>query len=187
MDYTRLNDIILIRLVAHAKTEALSVLYDRYYRLVFGVALNVVHDRALAEEITQDVFLRVWENATTYKEDLVKVKTWLLKIARNRAIDVLRSYRSRPERHAVDWAVLTPQEMHNTDNPQKAAELTLEKERIHAAIAQLPEAQKRALTLAYFQGYTHQEVAQQLDEPLGTVKTRIRRAMLKLRKLLQDE
>jgi len=187
VDYTRLDDNTLIRLIAHAKPEALSVLYDRYCRLVFSVALNVVHDRASAEEITQDVFLRVWENAKTYKQDQAKVSIWLTRIARNRAIDVLRWHSVRPEQHTVDWADLTPQEMRNNDTPQKAVELTLQKERIRAAVAQLPEDQKRALKLAYFQGYTHQKVAELLGEPLGTVKTRIRLAMLKLRKLLQNE
>ncbi len=187
MDYSALDDNTLIRLIAHAKPEALSILYDRYCRLVFSVALNVVSDRISAEEITQDVFLRVWENAKTYKEAQAKVSTWLTKIARNRAIDVLRSYKARPEQHAVDWADLSPREIRNNNTPQKVAELTLQKERVRAAVAQLPEDQKHALKLAYFQGYTHREVAQLLGEPLGTVKTRIRLAMLKLRELLQDE
>jgi RNA polymerase sigma-70 factor (ECF subfamily) len=187
VDYSVLDDNTLIRLIAHAKTEALSALYDRYSRLVFSVALAVVSDRALAEEVTQDVFLRVWENAKIYKEDQAKVRTWLTRITRNRAIDVLRLQSARPEQHTADWAELNPQAMYSNDTPQKAVELTLQKERVRAAIAQLPEEQKDVLKLAYFQGYTHREIAELLNEPLGTVKTRVRSAMLKLRNLLQDE
>jgi RNA polymerase sigma-70 factor (ECF subfamily) len=187
VDYSVLDDNTLIRLIARAKPEALSALYDRYRRLVFSVTLNVLGDRASAEEVTQDVFLRVWENAKTYKEEQAEVNIWLTRIARNRAIDVLRSRSTRQEQYTVDWAELNPQAMPSNDNPQKAAELTLQKERIRAAVAQLPEDQKHALKLAYFQGYTHQEIAELLGEPLGTIKTRVRLAMLKLRNLLQNE
>jgi RNA polymerase sigma-70 factor (ECF subfamily) len=187
VDYSTLDDSTLIRLVAHTKAEALSELYDRYSRLVFSLALAVIKDHALAEEITQDVFLRVWENAKTYKADQAKVSVWLTRITRNRAIDVLRQRSAHPEEHTADWAKVIPSEMHNTNTPQKAVELTSQKERIRAAIAQLPEDQKQALQLAYFQGYTHQEIAKLLNTPLGTVKTRIRLAMLKLRDVLQEE
>lgn len=174
-------------MIAHAKTEALSELYDRYFRLVFSIALAVINDRSVAEEVTQDVFLRVWEHANTYKEDQAKVSIWLTRITRNRAIDVLRWHRAHSEQHTADWAKLIPSEMHNTETPQQAVELTLQKERVQAAIAKLPEEQKQVLKLAYFQGYTQQEIAKLLNTPLGTVKTRTRLAMLKLRELLQDE
>ena len=111
----------------------------------------------------------------------------MTRITRNRAIDVLRRRSAHPEQHTADWAELIPSEMHNTDTPQKAVELTSQKERVRAAIAQLPDDQKQMLKLAYFQGYPHREIAKLLNEPLGTVKTRIRLAMLKLRNVLQDE
>lgn len=187
MDYATLDDRTLIRSIAHARTEAFRALYARYSHLVFNIALAAIKDRRLAEEVTQDVFLSVWENAKTYREDQAKVSVWLTRIARNRVIDVLRWRHAHPEVPTADWAEVIPSAMHNTETPQKAVELTLQKERIRAAIAQLPDDQQHVLTLAYFQGYTQQEIAKLLNTPLGTVKTRIRLAMLKLRNVLQDE
>ena len=97
MDYRELDDNALMRLMARKQEDSLSELYDRYGRLVFSVALNVLVDDALAEEVTQDVFLRVWNKAVTFDENLGKVSTWLASVARHRAIDVLRSRRKRPE------------------------------------------------------------------------------------------
>jgi RNA polymerase sigma-70 factor (ECF subfamily) len=187
VDYSNLDDNTLIRLIAHAKTDALSELYDRYFRQVFGLALAVIKDRALAEEITQDVFLRVWTNAKTYKEGQAKVSVWLMRIARNRAIDILRGRKAHPEQQRITLEQSRPSERTSHDTPQKALELTLQKERIQAAVAQLPEDQQHVVTLMYFHGYTQQEIADLLKTPLGTVKTRARLAMLKLRELLQDE
>jgi RNA polymerase sigma-70 factor (ECF subfamily) len=187
VDYSNLDDSTLMRLIAHAKTDALSELYDRYFRQVFGLALAVIKDHALAEEITQDVFLRVWANAKTYQEDQAKVSVWLMRIARNRAIDVLRGRKVHPEQQTTALEFSRPSEKASHDTPQKALELTLQKERIQAAVAQLPEDQQHVVTLMYFHGYTQQEIADRLKTPLGTIKTRARLAMLKLRDLLQDE
>jgi len=97
VDYNKLDDETLIRLVTHSKSEALSELYDRFSRMVFGLALRSVHDQNLAEEITQDVFMRIWDRAGTYHAEQGKVATWVASITRNRAIDILRYQRSRPE------------------------------------------------------------------------------------------
>jgi RNA polymerase sigma-70 factor (ECF subfamily) len=176
-----------MRLIAHAKTDALSELYNRYFRQIFGLALAVIKDRAAAEEITQDVFLRVWANAKTYKEDQSKVRVWLTRIARNRAIDVLRGRKAHPERQTIDLEQSPSLEKASYDTPQTALEVTLQQERIQAAVSQLPDEQQQVVTLMYFQGYTQQEIADLLKTPLGTVKTRARLAMLKLRALLQDD
>ncbi len=187
MDYSTLDDETLIRLIVHAQAEALSELYDRYSRLVFSLALNSVGDSATAEEITQDVFVRVWQRARQYRADQGKVSTWLTSIARNRAIDQLRRRGSRPEQFSVAWMEVSPQAMPAVNGPERATEQAMERERIRAAVAQLPEEQKHVLALAYFQGYTQSQIAKSLDLPLGTVKTRIRLAMEKLRQALQDE
>jgi RNA polymerase sigma-70 factor (ECF subfamily) len=186
MDYATLDDNGLVRLLAYKKSEALSVLYDRYGKLVFSLAFAVVNEQGAAEEITQDVFLRVWENAAIYDEAQASFRSWLTRIARNRAIDVLRRIRVRPEHQALDWADPSVGKLANGDSPSRNVELRLQQEQIRAAIAQLPKEQGRALQLAYLQGYTHQEIAEQLNQPLGTIKTRIRMAMQKLRKLLQE-
>ena len=187
MDYSILDDEALIRLIMVSKTEALSALYDRYSRLVFSMALHTVGDPATAEEITQDVFVRVWEKAGTYRSEQAKVSTWLTSITRYRAIDMLRHRGSRPERNSIGWDDLTLGAEPSVEGPEGAAEQSLDNQRVRAAVATLPLEQQRALTLAYFHGLSHSQIAEQLGEPLGTVKTRIRLGMQKLREVLQDD
>jgi len=187
VDYSTLDDATLVRLAARDHQDALGELYDRYNRLVFSLALNVVGDRATAEEITLDVFTRVWEKAETYRSDQAKVSTWLTSITRYRSIDVLRRRGSRPEQHSLDWAEVSPDHIPGVENPEEATVIALQRQRVRAAVATLPPDQKQALALAYFKGYTHREISEILDQPLGTVKTRIRLAMQKLRDMLMDE
>ena len=108
-DYIRYDDERLIRLIAQAHEEALAQLYDRYNRLVFSLALAIVNDRSTAEEITLDVFMRIWQKAGTYRADQAKVSTWLTHIARHHAIDVLRRRAVRPDQYALHWEDATPQ------------------------------------------------------------------------------
>lgn len=186
MDYAALDDDGLIRLIARADAGALAAFYDRYSRLVFGLALNVVGDPATAEEVAQDVFMRVWERAGQYRVEQARVSTWLTSIARHRAIDVLRRRGARAESHSVAWDDLTPSAQPSAAGPEVETGLALQRDRVRAALAALPEDQKQVLALAYFKGYTQSEIASALGQPLGTVKTRIRRGMLKLRQVLDD-
>ena len=187
MDYSKLDDAALIRLIEREHTEALSILYDRYSRLVFSLALHLLGDQATAEEVTLDVFTRVWEKAGMYRADKAKVSTWLASIARYHSIDILRRQGSRPEQNSVALTDVTADTMLSTDGPEEATELTMQRQRVRAAIGELPVDQQQVLALAYFNGLTHREIAEKLGEPLGTVKTRIRLAMQKLRQSLQDE
>jgi RNA polymerase sigma-70 factor (ECF subfamily) len=187
MDYAAFDDDGLIRLIAHADAGALAAFYDRYSRLVFGLALNTVGDRATAEEVTQDVFMRVWERAVQYRSEQARVSTWLTSIARNRAIDMLRRRGVRAESHSVAWDDLAPGAEPSAGGPEEEAGLALERDRVRAALAGLPGEQKEVLALAYFKGYTQSEIAAALGQPLGTVKTRMRRGMQKLREALNDE
>lgn len=187
MDYTRFNDQTLIQLISRSHQEALSELYDRYARLVFSVAASAVGDVELAEEITQDVFLRVWERAETYVEAQGRVIAWITSIARNRAIDVLRRRNVRVEGHSVGWAEVETIDPPDDQRVEEKVDLAQRKQRVRAAITELPPEQQQALALAYFKGLTHQEIAASLGEPLGTVKTRIRLAMQKLNKMLAEE
>jgi len=187
VDYSSLTDETLFLLIARAKPDALDELYNRYNRMIFGLALNMVGDHATAEEITLDVFTRVWERAETYRPDRAKVSTWLISVARHHSIDVLRRRGTRPEQYSVSWNEASSNIAYDGNNPEQATEAALRRERILAAIARLPADQKQVLSLAYFAGYTHSQIAETLDQPLGTVKTRIRLAMQKLRQMLQDE
>jgi len=186
-DYRSLADESLLRLIVHARPEALSELYDRYGRLVFSIALNTVGDPASAEEITQDVFLRVWQRAAQYRAEAAKVSTWLSSIARHRAIDWLRRQGARPEGRSVAWADVSPEEEPVAEGAEQAAELAMHRQQVRAAVARLPEEQQRVLALAYFQGLSQSEIAETLHLPLGTVKTRLRLAMDKLRGMLSTD
>lgn len=186
MDYSKLDDEVLIRLTAADNSDSLSELYDRYNRLIFSLALNIVGDRSTAEEITLDVFTLLWEKADMYQPERAKVSTWLTTITRNRSIDVLRRRGSRPEGHSVNLFQISTSQMPAGDNLEESAETAMLRERVRTAISQLPEDQSQALQLAYFKGYTHRQIAVLLDQPLGTVKTRIRLALQKLRKMLVD-
>lgn len=183
---TDLDDLALIRHIARKNEDALGELYDRYGRLVFSVAYRVIQNREIAEEITLDIFNRVWEKAEQYDPEQAKISTWLARLARNLAIDRLRREKVRPFHHSIHWSDVTAEPVTESNQPETAVQLNLAQQRVRAAIASLPEAQQEALALAFFQGYTHSEIARVLDQPLGTVKGRIRAAMQKLRALLED-
>jgi RNA polymerase sigma-70 factor (ECF subfamily) len=187
VDYSKLNDETLIKLIAHAQADALSELYNRYNRLVFSLAFNIVGERNSAEEITLDVFTRVWERAETYRAERAQVNTWLMSITRYRAIDVLRQVKIRLETNSANWAELPTDRVPHVIGSEESVELTMQREKVRAALAQLPLNQKEVLALAYFKGYTHRQIAEVLDQPLGTVKTRIRLAIQKLRQILHEE
>lgn len=186
LDLSDKSDVDLIRLIAEGREEALSKLYDRYNRLVYSLAIYILEDPQTAEEVTQDVFVRIWENAGSYRMERAQVSTWLTSIARHRAIDVLRRQGVRPEGYSVTWDDLIPAEVPKLDggNPEDAADQSLLRDRVQQAIRALPAEQQAALKLAFFYGYSHSQIAAQLGEPLGTIKTRIRMAMQKLRGIL---
>jgi RNA polymerase sigma-70 factor (ECF subfamily) len=181
------SDEQLIDMIGHGDSEAVRILYERYGRLVFGVAVHIVGEEAAAEEVCQDVFLRVWEKSGTYRPDRGKVGTWLARIARNRAIDVLRSRRFRDPVNLSSEVEPDPRTEATTESPADALWKTFREREVREAVDGLPLAQKQALTLAFFKGLTHREIALALGEPLGTVKTRIRDAMVKLRSVLERE
>ena len=186
MDYQSLEDEAILRLIALNHQDALGVLYDRYGRLVYSVARNIMGNQGLAEGVTQEVFLRVWRRASTYRFGQSKVSTWLGSITRHRAIDELRRLNVRPKLHEALWADEGILQEETGEDLDEITERAIEARRVRAAIERLPKEQKRALALEFFKGLTHSEIADLLGEPLGTVKTRIRLAMQKLRKDLLD-
>ena len=186
-DYASYDDERLISLITQSQQEALAELYERYHRWVFGLALFIVEDQATAEEITLDVFMRVWQKAGTYRAEQAKVRTWLTSVARHHAIDVLRHRAARVDPFAVHWDEAISRMVSPGPDTQESAELSLHREYILAAVARLPHKQKQALILAYFGGYTQSQIAELLGQPLGTIKTRLRLALLKMRELLREE
>lgn len=186
MDFATLEDQALLRQIVEGKEDALAALYDRYGGLVFSVAFRIVQDRQSAEEISLDVFKQAWHSGHTYQSERGKVANWLAGIARNRAIDYLRREKAWPETIHLSW-LETAVENPAAGNPETAVRQILEQERVRQALAQLPQEQQEALALAFFGGLSQSEIAARLQQPLGTVKTRIRLAMQKLRYLLHDD
>jgi RNA polymerase sigma-70 factor (ECF subfamily) len=186
VDYKKLNDETLLRLIVHGNEQALSELFDRYHRLVFSIGLNALGDPQVAEEITQDVFVRVWERAATYQSEQGKVITWLGRIARNRSIDIYRQRSIRPEHNSLSWDGLLNIDLDGAPNVESSFELADLQRRVRQALAGIPAEQRQALAMAYFQGLSHQEIANALGQPLGTIKTRIRLGMLKLKTMLEE-
>ena len=182
MKFSSLQDDALIHLIARKQVDALGELYDRYNRLVFSLAFYMVGDRAAAEEITQDAFTRIWEQAATYRPERAKVKTWLVTIARNRTIDELRRRKARPSLVLLEevWQV-------SVNNLEETVDGRAQSVQVRAALSELPIEQQQVLVMAYFGGYSQSEISVELALPLGTVKTRIRLAMQKLRQTLTHE
>ncbi|MBI4606565.1 MAG: sigma-70 family RNA polymerase sigma factor [Planctomycetes bacterium] len=173
----------LLQAVSRRDEGALALLYDATSRWVYGLALRILGDEHAAEEVTLDTYMQVWRTADTYEPSRGSPSGWLSTVARTRAIDLLRA---RAARHRREEALWDHFDAPGREGPPDGTHLALERrERVLEAVAALPAEQKQAIELAFFHGLTHSEVAERLAEPLGTVKTRIRLGMLKLRGLLK--
>jgi RNA polymerase sigma-70 factor (ECF subfamily) len=166
---------------------ALERLYDRYAALVFSVSLRVLYDRQLAEDVTQEVFLRLWRRPQSYDPARGRLLSWLMSVTRNRAIDERRrlTRRTRSE-EPHEPPVEAPREPDVRDDPQVALALSELRRTVRAALGGLPPAQREVIELGYFGGLTQTEIAARTGVPLGTVKTRVRLALRKLREALGD-
>jgi RNA polymerase sigma-70 factor (ECF subfamily) len=172
------DDLELVLRIGEGETDALRTLYERYGSILFGYSLRLLGDHQAAEECTQDVLVSVWRNARSYDPGRAAVSSWMLAMARNRAIDVLRRRAARP---ADPHAEVPP----GSEAPDTAERVVQEDTatRVAEALAELPEGQREVVLLAYFQGFSHTEIAEQLQVPLGTVKGRMRLALDRLRAL----
>lgn len=172
----------LVRRVAAGDEDAFAQVYDRTCTLVHSVARRILSENAAAEEVTADVFTQVWKQAANYQESKGAVLAWLTNIVRSRAIDRLRSVSAMRQRfEPIDDA---EQHQDPKATPEEHSSLAERRRIVQEAMRALPREQREAIEVAFFQGMTHTEVAQQLGQPLGTVKTRIRAGMMKLRELL---
>jgi RNA polymerase sigma factor (sigma-70 family) len=177
-----LSDEALLAGLASGDAEAAAALIRRFQGRVYGLAYSIVGDAGAAEDVAQETFVRAWRHARAYDARRGRVATWLLSIARNIAIDTLRVRRSEP----LDPATMVALGGVSHDpSPEERGLGAAETERVRAALEKLPEEQRRALVLAAFYGRTAREISELESTPLGTVKTRIRTAMLKLRATLE--
>lgn len=169
---------------------AFVALYDRYADLVYSTSLRVLTDRHLAEDATQDVFVRLWQRPESYVAARGRFVGWLMSVTRNRSVDELRSQGRRYRRESPNLDTVDDPSAGASDGyhnePLHAAQLRDDQARVRTALGTLPAEQRVALELAYFGGLTQQEIAVRLHEPLGTIKTRIRLGMQKLRAALAD-
>jgi RNA polymerase sigma-70 factor (ECF subfamily) len=173
--------------IAKGDANAFSEFYGRYNRLIYGALIRLLRDTDNTEDIMQEVFVQVWRKSSTYQPSLGSPKNWLVRIAHNRAINLIRSQRERIKKLEIevpteDGAVLNRELiddnlLDNTVNSERA-------EMISVAFKDLPEDQVRLLEMAFFDGYSHSEISEALKMPLGTVKTRIRSGLLELRNSL---
>jgi RNA polymerase sigma-70 factor (ECF subfamily) len=179
-DLAHLSDEALVALVARGEEWALAELYDRHGRVAYGLAVRILRDPALAEDAVQEAFLAVWRSAGRFVAERSKASTWLLTLVHRRAVDVVRREerrRAEPIEHAE------PPAGEATD---EAVWLRFERERVQEALRALPDAQREALELAYYGGFTQSELADRLGLPLGTIKSRMFAGLNRLRELLED-
>ena len=187
-EYRQLGDDELMRRLFYRDRRAFEAIFDRYGDLVYSMALRVLRDPHLAEDISQEIFVRLWSKPGSYVAERGRFLTWLISVTRNRAVDEVRS-RGRRQRYET----ASPEEQErelpagNANDPARNAQLAEEARSARAALAGLPGEQRQVIELAYFGGLTQQEISQRLGQPLGTVKTRIRLGMQKLRAALAPE
>ena len=179
------SDVELLHAIARGDEAALARLYDAYRVILFGLLVRILNSREEAEDILQEVFVQVWRRAKDFDEKRGRPFTWLVTLARSRAIDRLRLLAAR-QRLAVGAA--QDQEQSETISDALSDAVRAEQQTVvRRALAELPEEQRNTLVLAYFDGLTQSEIASKLNAPLGTIKTRMRSGMIKLRALLGSQ
>lgn len=184
-DYNSLSDEHLLRMVAKQDLHAYEVLYDKHAAAMFGLILRIVRDSTAAEELLQETFWQIWQNASQY-EGTGAAAAWMFRIGRNRSLDELRRQKARPrssEQVDIESAYRTTGA--NQPSAESEAETLLNRQQIQHALSALPEEQRVCLTLAYFEGLSHAQIGERLNLPMGTVKSRLRIGMEKLERSLR--
>ena len=179
------DELMLVERLCAQDQSALDTLYERYSKVVYAVALRIIGQPADAEDVVVDSFWQVWQQAANYDVSRGQLRSWIVTIARSRALDRLRVLRRSPLAEAEEVNV-AGRELSADDDPEQSAWLSQQSALVRAAMAELPREQRQALELAYYYGLSQSEVAEHLGEPLGTIKTRIRLGMMKLREQLQS-
>ena len=179
-ELSHLSDEALVLLAARSQQAALAEIYDRYGRPAYGLALRILRDEVLAEDAVQEAFLAVWRGASRFLPERGKASTWILTLVHRRAVDLVR----REERRRADTLEGAPEPGGGAVDEE--AWLRLQRERVQAALKQLPDQQREALELAYYGGFTQSELAERLGQPIGTIKSRMFMGLARLRELLGD-
>lgn len=177
------DEVLLERLATRADTEALSELYDRYQAQMYGLAMRITNDAQMAQDAVQEAFVGVWRNAARYSPVRASVRTWILSITHHRAVDLVRRRRVTV---VLPEATETVAEALSVPDVWPEVARSVDADAVRRAIAQLPDAQRQAIELAYFEGLTQVEIAERTQSPLGTIKSRVRLGLLTMRRSLED-
>ena len=172
-----MNDGALVSAVRAGNQDAMAQLYDRYSSVVYAVALRALGETGAAEDVLQEIFMQLWRNPGAFDASRGNLAPWLAVIARNRAVDVLR--KRRPQTEITETLVSVEPDL------ASEAERGRQVEKVRAVLKEMPGPQRSALEMAYFEGYSHSEIAEKTKEPLGTIKTRIRTGLMLLRKAVE--
>jgi RNA polymerase sigma-70 factor (ECF subfamily) len=178
-DLAHLSDEGLLSLIASSDEEALAELYDRFGGVAYGVALRILRDEALAQDAVQEAFLAVWRTADRFLAERARASTWVLTIVHRRAVDLVR----REDRRRVEPLESAP-EPAGAETVEETAELGFQRRVVQEALRRLPPEQRQALELGYYGGLTQSELAERLDAPIGTIKSRMFTGLARLRELL---
>jgi RNA polymerase sigma-70 factor, ECF subfamily len=181
---THLSDEALVALVARGDESALGELYDRVGRVAYGIAFRILRDDRLAEDAVQEGFLAVWRAAATFRAERAKASTWIVTLVHRRAVDIVR----REERRRAEplESEIRPDASDPSGSAEDVAWLGFERDRVQAALRSLPDAQREAIELAYYGGYSQSELAERLGVPLGTIKSRMFAGLTRLREVLDE-
>jgi len=181
--HAHLSDEALVALVARGDEPALGELYDRIGRVAYGLAYRVLRDERLAEDAVQEAFLALWRTAAVFRAERAKASTWILTLVHRRAVDLVRREERRRTEPLGDE--VAPGAAHG-EATEEAAWLRFDRERVQAALRQLPDVQREAIELAYYGGFSQSELAERLGVPLGTIKSRMFAGLARLRELLDE-
>ncbi len=187
VDYESLDDHQLMQLITQMDKDALEALYTRYQTPVYSLAIFMLKQPALAEEVTQDIFLNIWLKASSFNAERGQPRGWIMSVAHHKMIDLIRSRkRTIVNTDPADYETLNLLPDGGVPTETQVQQ-SLERERIMRALETIPENQREVIMLAYFGGLSQSEMADKLDQPLGTIKTRVRLAMQKLRTVLEND
>jgi RNA polymerase sigma factor (sigma-70 family) len=182
----QLSDEVLISAIARGAVWAMELLYERYSRILYSLAYRMVADHQVAEDLLQDAFLAVWRRATSYSPQSGAARSWIVSIMHHRAIDYLRAVRRRSTLKQATWEEVERDESTAFPDAWDEAWQNVQSAQIREALMQLPTEQRMVIELAYFQGWTHSEIAEGCQIPLGTVKARMRLGMARLKRALEE-
>ncbi len=186
LPFDQLSDEVLLNAVARGAVWAMEILYERYSRILYSLAYRMVADHQIAEDLLQDAFLAVWRRATSYSPQVGAARSWIVSIMHHRTIDYLRSVRRRSVLKEATWEEVERDERTAFPDAWDETWQNIQSAKVREALMKLPTEQRMVIELAYFQGWTHSEIAEGCQIPLGTVKARMRLGLTRLRRVVEE-